>query len=453
MKKFKVVSLLLIVVMAFSVVFAGCGKVTPTEKRTEYKEPVFDENKTYNLQFAWWGDTERETATREALDLWNERYPNIQIEGISGGWDGFHDKLRVQLLTGQGGYFQIFQFSPLYLRLFAEGGRLVDLTPYLNKFEAIGPQEDVIWAGMTFNDNQIYALPSGLGAGAMLYNKDTLDKYDIAYPKDDETGDSMNDRYRELTNKARAAGEERMWGSQDPLDTEASGYAGMLQAHDVKPWSDDYLDTNLDTEESLLIFEDLDKLTQEGIFIPTDITVSNASEYLDKYCGYGGTSSSGATSTIAQLKSEIGLVVPAGPNEGYTDYRISGAAIPIALNSRVEDDETLGACLRFLQWFLTSTEAAEKLGFSRGIPPSKVQQDYIAPTLGKVEAEILRINDYVVALGNQPGQREPARIAAFDNVFQVSKDKYFFQGMSIRDFLKEACKNGRPELLKGVRDQ
>ena len=453
MKKFRIVSLLLVALMTVSIAFVGCGEVSDTTKKTVYKEPVYDENKTYNLQFAWWGDTERETATRAALDLWNERYPNIQIEGISGGWDGFHDKLRVQLLTGSGGYFHIFQFSPLYLRLFAEGGRLMDLTPYISKFAGIGPEEDVIWEELKFNDNQIYALPSGIGGGVLLYNKDTLDKYEISYPSDNETESSMKDRYKELVDKARAAGEERMWGAMDPLDASAGDYAGMVQAKGVQPWSDDYLDTNLDTEESIAVIEKVGELQKEGLVIPTDITISNSSEYLDKYSGYAGVASSAATSTIAQLKSEVGLAVPSGPDEGDTDYRVAGAAIPIALNARVENDELLGASLKFLEWFLLSPEAAEKLGFSRGVPPSQVQRDNIEPTLNKVDTEILRITKDIEALGNKPGQRSPARIAAFDTVFQVSKDRFFFQGMSLRDFIKEGCKNGRPELKKGVDEQ
>ena len=454
MKNSKVISLLLIALITISTTFVGCNSSTKEgEKSTKYVEPVFDENKTYNLQFAWWGDTKRETATRAALDLWNERYPKIQIEGVSAGWDGYHDKLRIQLLTGKGGYFHIFQFDPLYLRLFAEGERLMDLTPYLSKFEDIGTIDDVLFEDLKFNNNQIYALPSGIGGGILLYNKDTLDKYSIPYPTNKETEQSMIERYRDLVDKARANGDERMWGIMDPLDTSASGYAGLVQSRDVKPWSDNYLDTNLDSEESIKIIEEIGNLAVEGLVVPTDITISTSSEYLDRYSGYSAVPTSATTSTIAQLKSEVGLEVLAGPDEGYTDYRVIGPAIPIAMNARVEEDELLGASLKFLEWFLLSTEAAEKLGFARGVLPSKKQREYVKPTLDSVDSEILRITEEVMALGNKPGQRMPARIAAFDTVFQISKDRYFFQGMSIRDFLIEGSKNGRPELLKGMEEQ
>ena len=454
MRKFRGVALLLVVLMAVSMALAGCGGPDDgNEGVKEYKEPVFDENKTYNLQFAWWGDTERENTTRAAIDLWNERYPKIQVEGISAGWDGYHDKLRIQLLTGQGGYFHIFQFSTLYLRLFAEGGRLMDLTPYADRFVDIAPTDDALWDGLKFNDEHIFALPSGIASGLIMYNKDTLDRYDIDYPTDNETNDTMDERYRELTEKARAAGNDKMWGSSDPLDSEASTYAAMIEDRGVQPWTDDYLDTNFDSEESIAIIEKIGELGKEGLVIPTDISISNSAEYLDKYSGYGGAGSTSATSSIALLKSEIGLVQGAGPGEGQVDHRVQGPGLPIAINARVEDDELLGASLKFLEWFLLSTEAAEKLGFSRGIPPSKAQQEFIKPTLNKIESDIMRINDQIVALGNEPGQRMPARIAAFDTVFQIAQDRYFFQGATIREFMVEGAKNGRVELKKGMKDQ
>ena len=52
------------------------------------------------LRFSWWGGDDRHQATLEAIDLWNQRHPEIEIVPEYGGWDGWTEKVSAQLSGG-----------------------------------------------------------------------------------------------------------------------------------------------------------------------------------------------------------------------------------------------------------------------------------------------------------------------------------------------------------------
>ena len=60
------------------------------------------------LRFAWWGGDSRHEATLKAIELYEQKNPNVKIEGEYQGYDGYYEKMMTTLSSGTAP--DIFQF-------------------------------------------------------------------------------------------------------------------------------------------------------------------------------------------------------------------------------------------------------------------------------------------------------------------------------------------------------
>ncbi|WP_077609554.1 ABC transporter substrate-binding protein [Clostridium sp. Marseille-P2415] len=80
----------------------AAGESTTGKDSAESGEPV-------TLRFAWWGGDSRHEATLKAIGLYEEKHPNVKIEGEYQGYDGYYEKMMTTLSSGTAP--DIFQFS------------------------------------------------------------------------------------------------------------------------------------------------------------------------------------------------------------------------------------------------------------------------------------------------------------------------------------------------------
>ena len=52
------------------------------------------------LRFSWWGSDSRHKATLAAIELYQSKNPGVKIDAEYGGFDGYEQKLKVQLAAG-----------------------------------------------------------------------------------------------------------------------------------------------------------------------------------------------------------------------------------------------------------------------------------------------------------------------------------------------------------------
>lgn len=60
------------------------------------------------LRFAWWGGDSRHEATLKAIELYEQKNPNVKIEGEYQGYDGYYEKMMTTLSSGTAP--DLFQF-------------------------------------------------------------------------------------------------------------------------------------------------------------------------------------------------------------------------------------------------------------------------------------------------------------------------------------------------------
>ena len=75
----------------------GCGTVkkecSDLDTRQNDAEPV-------TIRFAWWGEQERAEKTKEALELFMEKSPDILVQAVSFPYETYHENMEIFIETG-----------------------------------------------------------------------------------------------------------------------------------------------------------------------------------------------------------------------------------------------------------------------------------------------------------------------------------------------------------------
>lgn len=83
------------------------------------------------MRFSWWGGDERNAATLDVIEQFEQLHPNVTIEAEYGGNDGYHDKLATQLASGTAA--DIVQVDPeIFPQYVNTGDYFIDYQDYSN---------------------------------------------------------------------------------------------------------------------------------------------------------------------------------------------------------------------------------------------------------------------------------------------------------------------------------
>jgi len=107
MKKVSKILSVLCILGLFVSAFSGCTTTSNDSSTTSSDDTTGEttgdtsesitEDEEVVLRFSWWGAEDRHKATLEALELYNQEFPNVKVEGEYGGWDGYVQKLATQI--------------------------------------------------------------------------------------------------------------------------------------------------------------------------------------------------------------------------------------------------------------------------------------------------------------------------------------------------------------------
>lgn len=151
--------------------FTGSAAVMAEE---ENHEPV-------TLRFMWWGGDERNEATVEVINMFQEKYPWITIEPEFSGSDGYQEKLSTALAGGQAA--DIIQNGPGWMPEFlSKGDFFIDFNEYTDYIDLGGFDAEYLENVSTY-DGKIVGLPSGIGVQALLINKTLADEIGLEIPE------------------------------------------------------------------------------------------------------------------------------------------------------------------------------------------------------------------------------------------------------------------------------
>lgn len=209
----RLLAVLLCIVMA-TMLLTGCGGSGETteekpdvateksEEKTESKAETKEEQIT--LKFMRMGSPEQATPIFEPIiEEYEKQNPNIKIEFEVISWAESLTKTKLQFSSDQ---FADVGFMPQYIYEYAEGGYLLDLTPYfeadpdfLNQFS-----ESVIETCKY--KGSLYGVPCALGAYSLWYNADLFEQAGLDPNDPPETWEELLDYAETIKQKTGIPG-------------------------------------------------------------------------------------------------------------------------------------------------------------------------------------------------------------------------------------------------------
>lgn len=132
------------------------------------------------ISISWWGGDERHEATEKAIELFEEKYPNIHVDVDYGSWSGWSDKIFEEYETGT--CTDVIQVNYDWLvTLSYDGSGFYDLESLSEYIELDNFSSSVLEFGR--RNGILNAIPASITGRCLFYNTSTYEKAGVELPK------------------------------------------------------------------------------------------------------------------------------------------------------------------------------------------------------------------------------------------------------------------------------
>ncbi|RNL85035.1 ABC transporter substrate-binding protein [Halostreptopolyspora alba] len=135
---------------------------------------------TVELRFSWWGPDGRHQITQEVIDLFEEKHPEITIEGDYTDWDSYWDRLATSSSANDAP--DVIQHDEQYLRDYAGRDALLNLDEYSDQLDV--SEVDELVRGTGELEGGRYAVPSGVNAFVIIADPQAFEEAGVEMPDD-----------------------------------------------------------------------------------------------------------------------------------------------------------------------------------------------------------------------------------------------------------------------------
>lgn len=346
------------------------------------------------LRISWWGGAERHEATLAAARAFEKENPGVKISGEYTGWDGYLERLTMQL--GANSEPDIIQIDAAWLTMFSKDG---------NGFQDLYALKDVIaldqfdkrFLAATEVNGKLNAIPNTWSGVCILWNKKTWDKAGVPLPK---TWDDL-----------AAAGKlfhERLGPDYYPIDLDWHEIVLMTHQYMFQKTGKQFISPKTNQidftpEETIEWMAFYKRLIDSGTIIPLSLRASlgggqttrqahEFGEFIDgRWAGtqtYDGMFSVRVSNTDPE-KCEWVLADYPTLVDAKCSGRIArpGTLWAISKNSKHQD-----MAAKFVNFMMCTEEGAKILGAVRGAPVAKVALETVTKNnlMPKINQEALQ---------------------------------------------------------------
>ncbi|ROO51593.1 carbohydrate ABC transporter substrate-binding protein (CUT1 family) [Micromonospora sp. Llam0] len=317
-----------------------------------------DPDAPVTIEFFWWGGESRAALTEQALDLYEDKNPNVTINPTWQAFTGYYDKLAT--ISAGGNAPDIFQIDDNGLAEYAGRNVTLDLTPFVSSgdIDLSNHPESLTQYGQI--DGKQVAVAAGENTPAMVYDKTKITELGLPVP---ETGWTYDEFVTWSAQVTEAAG-DGYWGAMDP----SADYKALwlwLRSQGKEFYDGPQLAfTEADLTEWFQFWLDA---REAGATPPADVVHEavggGVSDQL-VVTGKGATSfmwSNQLSELGKSTESELGMVAYPGDPKGQW----ARASLYWAGSRSTEHPEVVADVIDFLA---NDPEAAQILGVDRGLP-------------------------------------------------------------------------------------
>ncbi|GBG10569.1 hypothetical protein PAT3040_05316 [Paenibacillus agaridevorans] len=387
------------------------------------------------LRFAWWGSEERHNATLDAIKLYEEKNPGIDIVPEYGGWDGFTDKLKTQLIAGQGPDV-----------IFAELAWGIDPNYYVSvdKFPSI--RLDKINPALLDQakvNGEIKGVPVYQAVNAIVYNKTLFQELGVAEPKNDWTWADYAATAKEITEKSGG----KVHGAADDMAGSASGdifYAHLKSLTGKPVYSEEgivYAD-----EDAAKVLQYWEDLRDAGAVTPPDVAAADDSNQNSPLVTRQAAMQFRGASIFGRLQSNTQdelAMVPVPRDQFSSDAAITEVIMTVNTHSKQQEEVA-----KFIDFFINDLDAARILKNVRGVSSNSEVRDMLASSpelLDDSTRKLFEINSLVYEKELPPMDPTPEKYDEFrggGKLFDQVMQKLAFDKISLEEAVKELRDKG-----------
>jgi multiple sugar transport system substrate-binding protein len=323
----------------------------------------FDPDTKAEITFTWWGNEERADWFEQALDLFNEEYPNVEVVRNFNAWGDYWTARNTEA-AGQA-LPDVLMMDAGYLGEYAEKGLFLDLGAYQGGLlDTEGYADTLLESGTV--DDQLVGVPMGYNAWSMMYNKDLLDELGVPYPTDDMTLADL-EAYVLQVNQAGAAHDPQIYGASDYTGS-FPGFIYDRMQQDEPVFTDDG-GPAFEEGDVVDYLDSVASLRDAGDFYPVERTVA-----LDPLGGFLGGEAAlwfNFSTTVAQAMSDIGtenIGMVQAPTENGQHVLADHPSMLLSVAANSDQPDAAAVLVDFLA---NSPEVKAIFGASLGAPPTE----------------------------------------------------------------------------------
>jgi multiple sugar transport system substrate-binding protein len=395
------------------------------------------------LRVAWWGSQDRNDRTLKAIELFEEKYPDIVIEPVFLGWDGYWDKMATQA-AGQN-LPDVWQQDYMWLSKYVDKDLLLNLNPYVEdgSLDFSNVEESAISGGII--KGGLYGVNLGLNAMATLYDPQLFNKAGVEEPDPDKwTWEDYIDTAYKLHN---ALGIYADWGLVQAH--ELPGFSYYLRQMGKEVFKEDATGLGYEDDNLLADYFRMDlKLTKDGVFAPIGVR--------NEYDGFASAAKLFAnnmlvmtsqiwSNQITSLEKETGksfkmTILPTSKNQVQNGLYLK----PSMFFSVTKYTDCPEEAVKFINFITNDLECNKILMGERGVPVSSEIRKGLAPLLTDTAKKMFDYIDLAAKHASKISPPFPAYLNEVQDSYQKIHEKVLFEMMTV----DEAAKQFREEATK-----
>ncbi|MTI60459.1 MAG: extracellular solute-binding protein [Firmicutes bacterium] len=387
------------------------------------------------LRFAWWGSQSRHDMTMKVIDLFEKKYPHIDIQPEFTGWSGYFDRINTQMAGGN--LPDVLQHVRKNMSGYIKHGNLLDLTPYLENgtLDTSNIPDSLIAMG-AINGKQ-YGMATGVNAPAVYYDKELFDKAGIDYPTPDRTWQDEIALLKELNSKLGILGSANLTSQ-----TDLGGFTVYIRQHGGTLYNEDGTALGYDDDQ---LYVDFMNLTLEALDSGAVWSAPVRAENTDTGVEQDPiTRQEAAMATIYWSNQLSALVNSAGKMLGVT-------TMPTAENQVVEGRFmkpamlwTVGAntehpeeAITFINFMIHDVEAGKIMGTDRGVPTESKVKAALAEDASKIDQVVFDYIDLASANSGAALSLQPPAHQEIVDAYEEVYWKVIYKQISSQEAAKE----------------
>jgi multiple sugar transport system substrate-binding protein len=376
------------------------------------------------IRFEWWGNPDRAKVTEQAVDLFEQKNPDITVETSYAEFNAYFQKIATQIAGGNAP--DLLQMDYRYVREYADRGVLADLNDGPAKVDTSGVTEQLLSGGTV--GGKLYGITIAQNTQVFTYDFAQWEQSGAAAPKDGWTWADL-----------RAS-------TQRVSDATAGKVRGLGDFGGIEDWFEVWLrqqGKSLYTDDGKLGYtagdvarwwEMTDGWRRGGASTPAELTTKmDGSQPNDPVAQKLASGGFGYDSGLTPQTWEIfGREMKLAPFPSDTD-RLGQYAKPSMMFSVAQRSEHKEAAAKLINFLINDLEAGNILGMSRGLPANQQVREQVGATL---QGPPLVAYEYEKFVGPklEPAPPPPPKGAGeVKSAFQRIYDDVIFERSSIQE--------------------